>query len=343
LSFERPWLLGTLLLVAAGVGVYLLVQRRSERHAIRFPNLDVLAAAAAGQRSWRRHLPAGLLLLALATLAVATARPHVTRLAPVERASVILVIDTSRSMLSQDVKPSRLAAAKAAAREFLTRVPKKLRVGVIVFSGEVNVTAFPTTNHTLVRQSIDAIGPYTHFGFGGTAIGDALARAVELARDAMRDRQLASAAAPSGASVPEGAVSILFLSDGRQNRGILLPAEGARLAEEADIPVYTVALGTSGTSSPGPGPGAGSAPGGAFGSRYRAPDPATLRMISRRTGGEFFEARSQEALTSAYENLGSRLGRAPRRSEVTFAFVGAAAVVIAAAALLSPFVWPRLP
>jgi Ca-activated chloride channel homolog len=342
LTFERPWLLATLLLVVAAVGAYLHVQRRSVRYAIRFPNLDVLAAAAGGQRSWRRHLPGGLLVLALATLAVATARPHVSRLMPVERASVILVIDTSRSMESQDVKPSRLAAAKEAAREFLARVPKQLRVGVVVFSGDVNVTAFPTTNHALVRQSIDAIGPYTNFGFGGTAIGDALARAVELARDAMRDRHLASVAA-SRAADPEGAVSILFLSDGRQNRGILLPAEGARRAKEAGIPVYTVALGTRGSRSPGPGPGAGSSPGGQFGSRYRAPDPATLRMIARTTGGEFFEARSREALSSAYEGLGSRLGRAPRKTEVTFAFVGAAAAVLAAAALLSAFVWPRLP
>jgi Ca-activated chloride channel homolog len=343
LSFERPWLLVTLLLVAAAVGAYLHVQRRSVRYAIRFPNLDVLAAAAAGQKSWRRHLPGGLLVLALETLAVATARPHVTRLMPVERASVILVIDTSRSMESQDVKPSRLAAAKAAAQEFLARVPKQLRVGVIVFSGDVNVTAFPTTNHALVRQAIDTIGPYTNFGFGGTAIGDALARAVELARDAMRDRQLASVEAASPAPDPEGAVSILFLSDGRQNRGILLPAEGARRAKEAGIPVYTVALGTSGRSSPGPDPGGGSSTGGSFGGRYRAPDPATLRMIARTTGGEFFEARSREALSSAYESLGSRLGRASRKSEVTFVFVGAAAAVIAAAALLSPFVWPRLP
>jgi Ca-activated chloride channel homolog len=339
LSFERPWLLVTLLFVPAAVGAYFLVQRRSVRYAIRFPNLAVLAAAAAEVRSRRRHVPAALLLLALGSLAVATARPHVTRLALVERATVILVIDTSRSMQSQDVKPSRLAAARGAAREFLDRVPKQLRVGLVVFSGDVTVTAFPTTNHGLVRQSIDAIGAYP--GFGGTAIGDAVARAVELGLDAMRDRRLVSAAPPARAEVARGAVSILFLSDGRQNRGILLPAEGAERAKEAGVPVYTVALGTRGGTSPVS--RAGPTQGTSFAARYRAPDPATLRAIARTTEGEFFEARSREALSSAYEHLGSRLGRAPRESEITFAFVGVAAAVLAAAALLSPFVWPRLP
>jgi Ca-activated chloride channel homolog len=341
LSFEHPLLLVTLLLVPAATGLYFIVQRRSLRYAIRYPNLDVLAEAAADQRTWRRHVPAALLAVALALLSVAMARPNLTRLALVERATVILVIDTSRSMQSQDVKPSRLAAAKTAAREFLDRVPKRLRVGVVVFSGDVTVTMFPTADHALVRESIETIGPYA--GFGGTAIGDAVARAVELGQEAMRDPRLASVPASSGTGVDaeHGAVSILFLSDGRQNRGILLPAEGAQRAKAAGIPVYTVSLGTRGgdPTAPGAGPPAGAA----FRARYRAPDPATLRAIARTTKGEFFEARSQRALSSAYEHLGSRLGRAPRDSEVTFFFVAAAAAVLAAAALLSPVFWTRLP
>ena len=339
MSLERPWLLATLLLVPIAVGAYVLVQRRRARYPVLFTNLDVLGAVAARQRVWRTHLPAALLALALAALAIATARPQLTRLAPIERATVILVVDTSRSMESQDVKPSRLAAARAAGRAFLDRVPGKLRVGLIAFSGDVSVLASPTTDRERVGRSLGAIGTHTT-GYGGTAIGDALARAVELARDAVRERELASVA-PAPTTGVDGTVSILFLSDGRQNRGILPPAEGARLAEEAGLPVYTVALGTNRAAQAAPDPG----PGQGFGSgaRYRAPDPATLRMIASRTGGEFFEARSRKALSSAYESLGSRLGRASRRTEVTFAFVGVAALALAAAALLSPFLWPRLP
>jgi Ca-activated chloride channel family protein len=339
MSFERPLLLAALLLVPLAAAVYLLAQRRSARYAVRYSNLDVLAAAAAGQQSWRRHLPAALLGLALATLAVALARPHFTRMALVEQATVVLVVDVSRSMQSQDVKPSRLAAAKAAARTFMDQVPKRLRVGLVVFSGDVTVSAVPTLDHALVRQSIDAIGPYS--GFGGTAIGDAVARAVELGRDSVSGGLELQSVEPTRApaDVARGVVSVLFLSDGRQNRGILLPAEGAQRAKQAGIPVYTVALGNPDADSSN----LGGQQGFGFGGGFRAPDPATLRAIARTTGGEFFEARSSEALGSAYEDLGSRHGRAPPRSALTFAIVAAAAGVLAAAGLLSPFFWPRLP
>jgi Ca-activated chloride channel homolog len=339
MSFERPLLLAALLLVPLAAAAYVLAQRRSSRYAVRYPNLDVLAGVAAAQSSWRRHVPAALAGVGLLALGVALARPHVTRMAPIEQATVVLVIDTSRSMQAQDVKPSRLEAAKAAARTFMDHVPKRLRVGLVVFSGDVTVTAVPTLDHALVRQSIDAIGPYS--GFGGTAIGDAVARAVELGRDAVGGalgfESLGTERTP--ADIARGVVSVLFLSDGRQNRGILLPHEGARRAKQAGIPVYTVSLGDPNADSSN----AGSRPGFGFGGGFRAPDPATLKAIARTTGGEFFEARTTEALGSAYQDLGSRLGRAPRRSEVTVAFVAAAAGVLAAAGLLSPFLWPRLP
>jgi Ca-activated chloride channel family protein len=339
MSLERPWLLVTLFLVPLAVAAYVLLRRRGGRYAVLYTNIDVLALVTTRGGLWRTHVPAALLGLAFVALAVAVARPQLTQVALIERATVILVLDTSRSMESQDVKPSRLVAARAAASAFLERVPEKLRVGLIAFSGDVSVLAAPTTDHELVDRSIGAIGTHTT-GYGGTAIGDALARAVELARDAMRERELASAGAVPE-SGPDGAVSILFLSDGRQNRGILPPAEGARLAEEAGLPVYTVALGTrqAGAAGSGPGPGQGFS----SGARYRAPDPATLRMIAQRTGGEFFETRSRAALSAAYESLGSRLGRASRTTEVTFAFVAFAAVALAAAALCSPLLWPRLP
>ena len=97
-----------------------------------------------------------------------------------ERATVILVLDTSRSMQSQDVKPTRLGAAQAAVRLFLDRVPKRLRVGLIAFAGEAQVATPPTSDHQLVAQAVDDIGNYVIYG--GTAIGDALQAAVELGK-----------------------------------------------------------------------------------------------------------------------------------------------------------------
>jgi Ca-activated chloride channel homolog len=329
-SFEHPLLLLTALVVAAATGVFLLLLRRRPRYAVRFTNVDVLAQVVEDRRSWRRYLPPTLFLLALASLSVAVARPHVKVLAPIERATVVLVIDTSRSMLSDDVQPSRLAAAQAAAQTFLDRVPKRLRVGVVAFSGEAQVLAPPTADRSLVRTSIEAIGPFA--GYGGTAIGDAIARAVELGQQAVRRDAQLSAAGPSTPTTARGFVSILFLSDGRQNRGVLTPLQGAARARDAGIPVHTVALGRAGGGS------------GSFGgSRNRTPDPETLRAIARATGGAFFEARTAKSLQAAYAGLGSRLGRAPKTREVTYAFVAGAAALVVLAVLLSARWAARLP
>jgi Ca-activated chloride channel family protein len=319
MSFASPLLLLSLVAVPAAVVLYLLAQRRSRRYALHFTNLEVLKATAADRRSWRRHLPAALVLLALAALCAGVARPNVHVRKIDERASVILVVDTSRSMQERDVRPSRLEAAKEAARVFVERIPKRLRVGLVTFAGDVQVGAPPSRDHDLVRRAIDYI--VTRQGFsGGTAIGDAIARAVEVGQTT-----IARSPTATPANV-KGLVSILFLSDGRQNRGILQPLAGAARAKAAGIPVYTVALGTRRAERP---TGVDD-----FSRPFRNPDPATLRAISRATGGRFFEARSAEAVKAAYRDLGSRLGRVAGRDEVTYAFlIGAAAVLLAAGVL----------
>ena len=114
-------------------------------------------------------MPIALSLLALATACAALARPRARTVVANERATVILVIDTSRSMQSMDVRPSRLAAAEEAARIFVERVPKRLRIGLIAFAGDVQVVSVPTRDHRLVLQSLDSIGSVSQFG--GTAIG----------------------------------------------------------------------------------------------------------------------------------------------------------------------------
>ena len=140
-----------------------------------------------------------------------------------------------------------------------------------------------------------------------------------------------------------GPVSILFLSDGAQTRGILQPLEGAALARDACIPVYTIALGTP----------EGIIDRGTFGGGFPSdsgprfipvpPDPETLRAIADMTGGEFSEARSADSLERAYSKLGSRVGREPGESEVTFLFVALAAGLLVAAGVAGTFVAPRLP
>ncbi len=348
MTFERPLLLLTLLVVPLAVALYVLADRRRMRYAIRFTNLDVLASVAGGPYR-RRFVPLALFLLALAALCIGMARPRHTTLVPRDRATVILVIDVSRSMEAKDVKPNRIGAAAAAIRTFLDRVPDRLQVGLIAFAGDPAVASPPTTNHDLVRQSLETIEWFP--SFGGTAIGDALAAAVKLGQQAVGgpSGNLASATTAAPETQTHGLVSILFLSDGAQTRGDLEPLEGADLAKAAGIPVYTVALGTpNGVLNFGPGGGGGGGGGGfpgQFGGRRVPvpPDPETLRAIAVRTGGQFFAAQSAKSLQSAYSKLGSRLGRKPGQSEITYGFLAAAALLLVAAGLLSALWSPRLP
>jgi Ca-activated chloride channel family protein len=355
MSFQSPWLLFGLLLLVAAVGIWVFAERRRMRYAVRYPNLDVLAAVVSG-RSWARLVPAALFLLGLASLLVALARPEVERMLVKDRATVILVVDTSRSMQAEDVEPTRLGAAQEALRTFLERAPDGLRVGLVVFAGEAQVATPPTRDHELVGTAVDEIDSF--LVFGGTAIGDALQAAVELGRHATGESpppegqiaagrpRLARTLAQAATCEEKSPVSILFLSDGAQTRGVLQPLEGAALAKEACFPVNTIALGTPegvidrGQFGFGFGPQSGQ-----DGNRLIPvpPDPETLRAIAETTGGQFSEARTAAALERAYENLGSRLGREPGKSEVTFLFVAIAAALLLVAGVLSAVVSPKLP
>jgi Ca-activated chloride channel homolog len=334
MSFEAPLFLLVLAVVPLAAVAYWLVQRRPPKFAVRYTNLEVLAGVAAQSRPWRRHVPAALVLLSLAALGVAFARPTVTVKQPNERASVVLVVDVSGSMRATDVRPTRLAAAKNAMRSFLERAPASLRVGVVSFSDEPQVVVSPTVDRKLLAQGIDVLGP----GFG-TAIGDALARAVDLARTATGETgetKEAPTTAPVRDAKGRSLASILLLSDGSQTRGLLSPGQGAERAQLAGIPVFTVALGTdAGTIVAGP-PGQEQV-------IPVPPDRETLAAIAEYTGAESFDAESADQLEKVYSGLGSRVGREDRPSEVTAMFVAAGALLLAGAAGLSLLGAPRLP
>jgi Ca-activated chloride channel family protein len=336
MSFGHPLLLLTLLVLPLLVLAYLAVERRRARYAVTFTNLDVLASVAQG-RSWRRYVPPALFLLALAFLCVALARPHRSTLIASDKATVILVVDVSGSMHATDVKPTRLGAAQAAVRTFLERVPKRVKVGLIAFSSEPQIAAPPTTDRDLVRRSLDELDFLQ--AYGGTAIGDAIAAAVELGQKTVGGNPKRQTIAYTVAK-KNPLVTVLFLSDGKQTRGALSPLAGADRAKAAGIPVYTVALGTPNGVLDRPfGFGGGGVP-----SRIPVPpDPTTLHAIASTTGGKFFNATSADVLQNAYKELGSKLGRVPGKREATNEAVFLAALALIAAGVLSALWAPRLP
>jgi Ca-activated chloride channel family protein len=328
---EWPLALLALLLVPLAVAAYLLLERRRARYAIHYTNIEVLAAVAAGGRNWRFVLPPALALVALVCALAALARPEVRTSVASEQASIALTIDVSGSMSADDVKPTRLGAAQEAVRRFLDGLPGKYRVGLITFSSEPYVAAPLTHDRKLVLEGL-LLGDAS---FGqGTAIGDALARSVELLKPVAAEGEAVTAAgsAPPPPDPNRPLSAILLLSDGAQTRGTLAPLQGAARAKSYGIPVYTVALGTPD----------GVLNRGGF-SRPVPPDPATLRQIAQVTGGEFFATQSEARLNAVYEDLASRLGHTTEWRELSFALVGLAALFALAAGALS-LVWTqRLP
>jgi Ca-activated chloride channel family protein len=347
MSFGHPLLLLTLVLLPIAALVYLWLERRPAKYAMTFTNIEVLASVTS-KSSWRRYIPPALALLALAALCVALARPHRSTMVASDRATVVLVIDVSGSMRATDVKPSRLAAAQNAVRTFLKKVPHNVRVALVAFAGDPQVAAPPTTDLDVVRQGLDSLGYYS--GYGGTAIGDAIAAAVDLVKP-QNPNGTQTIAYTTVAAQKKSPVSILFLSDGHQTRGLLQPLEGADRARAAGIPVYTIALGTPNgvlTRPPGGfggGGGGGFGPGQGFGPSQIPvpPDPDTLRQIAQTTGGKFFDARSAQALESAYSHLGSVVAQVKGKRETTNEFLALGAILLVAAGAFSALVAPRLP
>jgi Ca-activated chloride channel homolog len=304
MSFAAPWMLLFLLAVPLAVGLHVLAGRRRKRYPVRFPALAVLAEVAPTGPDWRKIAPVGLMALALASLAVALAKPERTVALPVERASVVLVTDVSRSMQATDVSPSRLEAARNAAKKFVGRVPKELRVGLVAFSNSGDLLQSPTTDHGDVESALDTLAPVE-----GTATGAGLRSALEALRP---PNEKASKRAPA---------AIVLLSDGSATDGDAAYVAAAE-AKRLKVPIYTVALGTeSGTVT---------LPGGA--TALVPPDPEALARIARASGGKAFQAEDADQLSGVYEKLGSQIGTKKGKREVTAAFAGAALVLLLGAA-----------
>ena len=253
---------------------------------------------------------AALAVLALTCALAALARPEVRVSVPSEQASIALVLDESGSMSAEDVKPTRLAAAQEAVRRFLDRVPSKYRVGLITFSSEPYVDSPLTHDRQLV---LDGLQFGTIYG-QGTAIGDAIARSVELlqpmrpmATARPRRRHRSSRATRTGRCS-----AILLLSDGAQTRGTLAAARGRRPRQVVRDPgLHRRARHAERRHQPRRVP------------RPVPPDPITLRQIAQRTGGEFFATQDESHLNAVYEDLASRLGQKKEWRELSFALLGA--------------------
>jgi Ca-activated chloride channel family protein len=290
--------------------------RRSQR-AVLIPNVAMLAQAAGAHSRLRRHAPAGLFLGALAALLVGLARPVAPWPVPASDGIVVLSIDVSRSMLAEDLPPTRMEAAKVAAREFVQALPRGFRVGLVTFSSYATTVVPPTADKARVLDAIDLLS--TEFA---TAIGDGLLEAVWSLPG--RVRPSVPGATPPPPSGPLSPGLVVLLSDGQSNRGVL-PLEAARIARDLQVKVYTVGIGTpEGTAL-------------RIGGRsiWVRLDEETLRGMAEIAGGAYYRTTNVSELRRVYRQLGRQIGWERKPTEVTFLPAGAGLALMVAAVTLS--------
>ncbi len=320
MTFTWPIVLLGLAAIPLLLALYAFAEMRRRKAQAAFGNPMLLPNVIDREPGKLRHLPLIVLLLGLATMIVGVARPHAVVSVPREEATVILAMDTSRSMKADDIQPTRLEAAREAAKAFLAQVPTKFRVGVVSFSTRAAVGVAPTEDRALVEAALDNLTPGE-----GTAIGDAVALSVRLGNKEV----------PADGVVPPRA--ILLISDGKQDGGTVQPSDAAARAKARGIPVYTVLVGTEN------GVVEEELTGG-FRVRIQVPpDPETLQALAAATGGEFYTALNDERLRLVYEELGSRLGEKEEVREVTDYFAGGAALLLMIGGVLSAFLFRRVP
>jgi Ca-activated chloride channel family protein len=320
LGLQAPLFLLLLLLLPLLVGLYVRHERGAVRGAAAFASPALLPAVAPVRPRWRRHVPIALYLLALVVLVVALARPQVTVAVPVDQARVLLVFDQSGSMASEDVSPTRLAAARTAANSFLGTVPKRVQVGAIAYNQGARVLQGPTTDREAVRSALAAVTPR-----GSTATGDALTLALSVARRTSK----------RGAKPPPAA--IVLLSDGKSVRG-RDPVAVARTAKRQKVPIYTVSLGTPSGTIP-----KHDKSGKLTGRVTVPPDPQTLARIAQVSGGETYDVRNAARLSGVYKRLGTKLSMKHEPRQITAGVAGGALALVVAGGLASLFWFGRLP
>jgi len=316
IRFLSPWWLLAVVPVLLLVGAYTWRQRRRRAFAVRFSNVDLIRAVAPGGiGAVRRHAPAVAMLASLFILALTLARPAVDTKEPLERATVMLALDVSLSMLAEDVQPSRIAAAQQAAKDFVAELPKEFNVGLVAFAKSANVVVSPTKEHAAVVSAIDGLQLAE-----ATATGEAVFTCLDA---------IASVPADGASSVPPA--RIVLLSDGYRTFGRSVE-EAAAAASTANVPVSTIAFGTDeGTVE-------------ISGSVQRVPvDRPALEQLAESTRGYFYEAATADALKQVYQDMGSSIGFKTKAKEIPQWFVGVGLVLAIGAAAMSLLWTSRLP
>ena len=316
-SYASPGRLWLLLVVAAVAAGYVVAQLRRPRYTVRFTNLALLQSVAPKRPGWRRHLAAVAFVLGIIVLVVAVAKPQSRRTVPVERATVVLAIDTSLSMEATDVSPDRLDAVKAAAHLFLDQVPKDMNIGVVSFSDRASVVVEPTQDRVAAGNAIDVLQPDR-----GTAIGEGIFASLDAIKTVPP--------AKDGSKVP---ARIVLMSDGATNVGRSNSAATAEARKEG-VPIDTIAFGTdhgyiTEPDTPLPVP--------------VMVDHGALAAIANQAGGHAYSAATEAEVKTVYKGIARSIGHRTVNKDISDDFELVALGLLLVAGVMSVIWASRLP
>ena len=335
MTFIWPYLLVSLLLIPLFVLLYLRLERRRRQIIERYGTMGIVQTAAGRALGWRRHLPYMLFLLGLTLLCTALARPQAELSLPRLEGTVILAFDVSGSMAADDLKPTRMEAARTAAIEFVQRQPPTVRIGVVAFSEGGFTVEPPTNDQAALLATISRLRPER-----GTSLASGILASLNTIfatppPSGAIYTNLTPTPAPTPPPVPPGSdksIAIVLLTDG-ENTAPPDPLEAAQTAANRGVRIYTI--------------GVGSAAGANVeieGLTYHTQlDAETLQSIAQITQGEYYNAQDEEELRSIYQNLNLQFVTKPERTEVTSLFAGAAILLLLSGGLLSMLWFGRIP
>jgi Ca-activated chloride channel family protein len=330
MKFIWPTLLVTLLCVPLLILFYFRLQARRRKIVTRYGSMGLIQDARGSGTGVRRHIPVILFLAGISVLLFSLARPQATVSVPKIEGTVILTFDVSGSMVADDLQPTRMEAAKAAAKQFVEKQPTGVSIGVVAFSdGGISVQA-PTDNRDETLATIERLVPRR-----GTSIGNGILVALNtIAVDAGNPPILKSNGPSSTTTEPAAPVPapqgwypsavIVLLTDGENNQSPD-PAAAADLAADLGVRVYTVGIGSAaGTTIEVEG----------F-TVHTSLDEPMLQYIASTTGGVYYNAGDEEQLRKIYNDLKPKLSIKPEDMELTSIFAGLGMVIFLIGGMLS--------
>ncbi|HET9822404.1 MAG TPA: VWA domain-containing protein, partial [Burkholderiaceae bacterium] len=319
------------------VWLYVWLLRRRKKLALSWSSLAVVKEAMGRQRLWRRHVPPALILLALVSLIVASARPTAVITLPLVEQTIVLAMDVSGSMRATDVEPNRLVASQNAAKAFIAELPRSVRVGVVSFAGTAAIVQAPTLSREDVVAAIDRFQLQRATAIGSGIVLSLAAIFPDAGIDLSQITGQRLMPKALGDTKPEktftpvepgsySSAAIILLTDGQRTTG---PdsMDAAKMAADRGVKVYTVGIGTKEGDTIGF---------EGWSMRVRL-DEETLKQVASATRAEYFYAGNAQDLKKVYQSLGTRLSAQRKETEISALFAGLGAVLTLLAAGLS--VW----